>query len=201
MQFESLGDSCEFGMVQRRFGAEPLGLLRWSGTGPDSLAAAFRARFAGVGEPEFTEIGLLDGEYITTDTRYHMFTHTFTHEAAAPRDKFYAMQCKRIRFLREKLLQDLANPEKIFLYSHRLLNDQLTDELFDDMRSVGPRITLVCVRLADKDHPAGSVRFRREGLLVGAIGGFSTADIAVDEWLQLCAAAAEMTAGTMRQVA
>ena len=30
-QFESLGDSCERGLVQHRVGAEPLGLLRFGG--------------------------------------------------------------------------------------------------------------------------------------------------------------------------
>jgi hypothetical protein len=51
---ESLDDSCEFGMVQRRFGAEPLALPRWTDTPPDLLAAAFRARLKGVDEPQFT---------------------------------------------------------------------------------------------------------------------------------------------------
>ena len=30
LRFESLGADCEFGLVQRRYGAEPLGLLRWN---------------------------------------------------------------------------------------------------------------------------------------------------------------------------
>lgn len=30
-QFESLGDNCEFGLVQRIGGIEPLGLLRFAG--------------------------------------------------------------------------------------------------------------------------------------------------------------------------
>src|SRR5436305_104536 len=29
-RFESLGDNCEFGILQRLEGAEPLGLLRWA---------------------------------------------------------------------------------------------------------------------------------------------------------------------------
>ncbi len=29
LQFESLGQNCEFGLVQRRAGADPLGLLRF----------------------------------------------------------------------------------------------------------------------------------------------------------------------------
>ena len=31
LEFESLGDNCEFGLVQRHFGAEPISLLRFAG--------------------------------------------------------------------------------------------------------------------------------------------------------------------------
>jgi len=30
LQFESIGDNCELGLVQRRAGSEPLGLLRFA---------------------------------------------------------------------------------------------------------------------------------------------------------------------------
>ncbi len=201
MRFESLGDSCEFGAVQRRFGAEPLSLLRWTGTPPDRLAAAFRAGLKDVGEPEFTKLEVVNGEYITTDTRYRMFAHTFTMETAAPRDKFYVSQCRRMRFLRDKLLQDLTNAEKIFVYGSALLNDERIDALFDALRELGPRATLLCVRVADGGYPAGSVTRRREGLLVAGIRGFSTVDTAFAEWLRICAAAAEMTTEEPRQTA
>ena len=39
-QFESLGGTghgCEFGLFQRHFGAEPLGLLRWADLSPELL--------------------------------------------------------------------------------------------------------------------------------------------------------------------
>jgi tetratricopeptide (TPR) repeat protein len=193
MRFESLGDDCEFGLVQRRFGAEPFSLFRWMGTAPVELAAAFRAGLAGIGEPEFTELAIEDGIYHTTDTRYFMFGHTFTLETAAPRAKFYAAQCKRLQFLRDKLLRDLTAAEKIFVYGSAALTDELIDELFDAVRGLGPRATLLCVRVANDEHPAGSVRWRREGLLVGGIRGFSQVDIAIDQWLRICAAAAEMT--------
>ena len=32
LQFESIGDNCELGLVQRRAGSEPLGLLRFAGS-------------------------------------------------------------------------------------------------------------------------------------------------------------------------
>jgi hypothetical protein len=39
-RFSALGESCEFGMVQRRLGAEPLDLLRFSFTRAAPLTSA-----------------------------------------------------------------------------------------------------------------------------------------------------------------
>jgi len=51
MRFEALGENCELGFVQRHFGAEPLGLLRWAGISNASLVTALDTAFAGVGDP------------------------------------------------------------------------------------------------------------------------------------------------------
>jgi hypothetical protein len=40
LRFEALGQNCEFGVVQRHYGAEPLGLLRFSSTPLHLLVAA-----------------------------------------------------------------------------------------------------------------------------------------------------------------
>jgi hypothetical protein len=48
--FENLGDNCEFGIVQRRCGAEPLGLFRFSSTQLKPLIAGIRNRFTGMAE-------------------------------------------------------------------------------------------------------------------------------------------------------
>src|SRR5216683_6255225 len=42
-RFASLGDNCEFGLVQRRCGAEPLGLFRFATIGPESLVQLLEA--------------------------------------------------------------------------------------------------------------------------------------------------------------
>jgi tetratricopeptide (TPR) repeat protein len=50
-RFESLGSDCEFGIVQRLFQADPVGLLRWTTTEPEALVRALDTRFDGVGNP------------------------------------------------------------------------------------------------------------------------------------------------------
>lgn len=188
IRFESLGDSCEFGMVQRRFGAEPLSLLRWTGTPPEGLARALACRLEGVGDPEFTELQVSPqgSEYTMLDRRFEMFSHTFTPSYSQPFEAFHAAHCRRMKFMRNKLLDDFANSEKIFVYGSAKLDDENMAQLHMAARSLGTDVVLLCVRLADEAHPAGTVRLVVPGLLLGAITAFSTVNIALDEWLQVC---------------
>ena len=80
LRFESLGDGTEFGVVQWYFGANPLGLLRFTHTPPGLLCAALRAKFQGVGEPENTVLFANRGEWISQDTRYLLAMHTHLRE-------------------------------------------------------------------------------------------------------------------------
>ena len=52
LQFESMGHNCEFGLVQRHFGAEPLGLLRWNAISVEDVILGIEQQFEGVGNPE-----------------------------------------------------------------------------------------------------------------------------------------------------
>jgi tetratricopeptide (TPR) repeat protein len=117
MQFESLGQNCEFGLVQRRFGAEPLGLLRWAFVPPVHLAHLLETRFAGFGEPDNVTVQRSSwGEYCVQDTACNLTFHTFqTHDIGDPA-VFLAKQATRLRWLRDKLLADLSEANKIFVY-------------------------------------------------------------------------------------
>ena len=166
-QFESLGDNCEFGLVQRRFDAEPLGLLRWSGTEPEPLIAAVEARFAGVGELENLCISTWDnGEYKVSDARYGMVSHTFIYEAAFARDSFIEQQMRRIRILKKKLLQEMARGDKLLVYKSPDITPDQARRLCDACRAIGPS-TLLVVRPADEAHAAGTVEQTPAGLLLG----------------------------------
>ena len=50
LAFESLGENCDFGLVQRHAGAEPLGIYRFSGTNLYQLLSTLNNEFEGVGE-------------------------------------------------------------------------------------------------------------------------------------------------------
>ena len=110
MRFESLGGhfvGCEFGGIQRAYGAEPLGLLRWSEMTPESLVSSLMARFDGVGLIEntdlFVEFNDHYDEYRTRDKRFGMVMHTFVRADSLPFDAMMARTCRRLQYLARKL--------------------------------------------------------------------------------------------------
>src|ERR1700754_4026385 len=75
LKFESLGDNCELGLVQRRVGAEPLGLLRFSGTPLRHLLRAMEARFEGLADPNSIRIRPENGEFMVKLAKYDFLYH------------------------------------------------------------------------------------------------------------------------------
>lgn len=179
MQFESLGGSghgCEFGLFQRHYGAEPLGLLRWADLAPELLIKALESRFEGVGDLENTIIFSPEnsGEWWTKDKRYWMAMRSFVKTADVTLPQMTKMACRRLQFLRRKLIEDLAAGEKIFAYKNmfRNLTQAELNRLYQAVRSYGDS-TLFYVRYADEQHPAGSVEVSAPGLIIGYIEHFA----------------------------
>jgi predicted Zn-dependent protease len=194
MNFESLGDNCEFGFVQRFHGAEPLGLLRFSTMPYDLLMSALENRFEGVGDPENTilEVDELHQEFMISDKRYNMAAHTFTYVTAIDRQKFFQQQCRRLTYLRRKLITDLENCEKILVFrSLEFLSDQQVWALFRRIKTYGPN-TLLCVR--PQIYSAGGdgrVKQLDDRLWIGYVKIIPSAlmqmeNIAHSSWLKVC---------------
>jgi len=186
LAFESLGENCEFGVVQRHFGAEPLGLLRFTSTPPRLLTAALRDRFAGVGSPENTTLTEHNGEYMTRDKRYHMSMHTFIPAVNDDRTKRFANLCRRLVFLRDKLIGDLEEAEKHFVYGSRShLADEDIRGLWEAMQAYGKN-RLLLVHPAEASERPGTMRQLEDGLIVGFIDRVSVEAPSFDLWLKLC---------------
>ena len=206
MSFEEFGGAlfgCEFGGVQRAFGAKPLGLLRWADLAPENIISVLEQRFEGVGLPENTEIFIYEtgegGEYGTRDKRFHMAMHTFVQADSAPADKVFHDACRRLRYLSRKLMGDIESGGKIFVY--KLTYDSLTaaqlGRLHSAVRSYGPT-TLLYVRYSDQDHPDGSVEVVAPGLLVGYLDRFGVSrdgkglPLPINSWAAVCRQAREI---------
>jgi tetratricopeptide (TPR) repeat protein len=186
-RFESIGDTCEFGMVQRIFQADQVSLLRWAATSPGSLVTALNNRLEGVGDPEHTIIAINGDEYTTEDRRYLMHSHTFTSPSAEPYELFAPEQCRRLQWLREKFIGNLTAAAKIFVYKYEDgLTEADAEALHAALCNYCPDIAVLCVKLEEPGHPSGTVQQLRSGLFVGYIDKFSTVDISVSAWIAVC---------------
>lgn len=201
LHFESLGGrglGCEFGIFQRDYGAEPLGLLRWADMPPDKLVEVLRTRFAGVGDPDNTML-FVDREhgrpeYCTQDKRGMMFMRAFIYEDDMPYDRMWSQALRRLKFLRGKLIGDLEAGDKVFVYriTARNLTPDEIDGIWHAVRSYGDS-TLLYVRYEDEEHPNGTVEMVKPGLMIGYIDRFKqlpngdlTAAPPGKSWAEIC---------------
>jgi hypothetical protein len=184
LRFESLGDSCEFGMVQRRVGAEPLGLFRFAGAPLRHLIAAMEARFEGVADPEDIRVEPENGEYMIKLTRYDFIYHTHVRIGEADPAVLHRQQSRTVRFLTDKLIADLESPGKIMVF--RQNEPLLANDLVDfraALAAYGPAI-LLWVQAARTGHPPGSVVAVDDTLMIGYVSRLAERENAPDFDLQ-----------------
>ena len=199
MQFESLGENCEFGLAQRRCGAEPLGLLRFASTPLSALLAALGQRFDGLGDPDQLEIRVSENqrEYLVLDRRYGILYHPWLMVGEADPEGIRQRELMRLPLLKRKLIEDFEQGSKIFVYrGMQPLSPTLVWRLFAALRQFGPA-TLLWVERQDAKHPAGTVEVLGDGLLKGYIDRFAPGDnahdLSLDCWIALCRAALSIT--------
>ncbi len=191
-RFESLGQNCEFGLVQRQAGAEPLGLLRFSSTPLPRLLAALAARFDGMGTAATIDVRLSPNgrEYMVEDRRFGFLYHAWVGADEMSPDSVRQREIRRVPFLVRKLLEDLEAGEKIFVFKGMAaMPEEEAEPLTMALRRHGPN-TLLLATLADAQHPGGTVERRPGGLLVGYLDRFAPGhdahDFLYDQWIALC---------------
>jgi hypothetical protein len=169
LAFESLGDNCEFGLVQRQGRAEPLGLFRFAGMSLPKIVRALEARLSGIGTLETIEVFPVgdDREYMVRETWLDTSYHTFHYEDRTDPEDLRQREAKRLAFLRRKLLDDLATGEKIWVWRGETDPTDM-QPLLKVLRSLGPNI-LFSVVSADVDHPAGTVEWLDRDFMRGYV--------------------------------
>jgi hypothetical protein len=203
MRFESLGDNCEFGLVQRRMGAEPLGLLRFSYIELPLLLRGLRRGFDGLGDPNTTEVTAEgdDREFVVRESVYGMTYHTFQYEAQISLDTVRQQQATRLNFLRRKLMEDIATGEKIFVLKRSPpLRPEEVLPVYATLNEPG-RTWLLWMVPSDAAHPPGTVELLLPGLLRGYLDRFAPPEnaheLSLAAWTAVCEAAWRAVGGTL----
>ncbi len=183
--FEMLAGNCEFGGVQRRFGAEPLSLLRFAGATPDAAVRGLDNGFEGGGEDIEPWVSPdADREWMIHDRRYQFGYHTFVSSESVSAEALVRAERRKVAFLRRKFLEDLAEGHKVYVCADRFGQPrEAALPPFLALNRHGPRAMLWITTA--KDRPVGTVEEMFPGLMVGYIDGFMADGVprALDGWL------------------
>ncbi len=194
LRFESLGRDCEFGLLQRHHGAEPLGLLRWGGPTIDYLIKGFQAGFEGLGTPGTLRLEDRGREYFMHDDVYRILMHTFLPVDEAKRERILGQLSRRMLFLKRCLLDEVRIGERIFIFKdNETLDRSRILALHDEMSRYGPA-TLLVMQEAGAGRQAVDVERLRDRLFVGYVSRFGNNPVNADgswnipfqDWLNVC---------------
>jgi hypothetical protein len=171
--FESAGDNCEFGCVQRTLRVERPGLMHFGGMSAYDLARCVKTRFATFatdGSLEIVEYHGAEGhDFMGHEQRYHMWYHTGTLPGTISADALRRKEEVRLRRLAEKYLEDIELGEKLFVFRSLLpLRPVIVAGLVAAFRGVGPA-TLVWIQEASGAWAAGTARWLIPGLIVAYV--------------------------------
>jgi hypothetical protein len=156
--FESLGANCEFGLVQRYFGAEPLGLLRWSAIDVAGLVASLNNRFAEL--DSFSNYALIPGPKGDWDVQTPNFSlHLYVKMGSVEEAPLLKSAFRRVQFMARSLLETLEEAEKILVFKEWQfrMSDADIAALDDALRQYNTDTKFLAARLSSAENPPGSV--------------------------------------------
>ena len=190
--YQSLGQNCELGLFQRRCGAEPLGLLRFSSIFPDRLVQALRNRFAGVdAAAEFSLVAPRPGgELMGRQARFGLSYHTFKKENEVEIEALKVKELQRLGYLARLFVEQLENDEKIFVRLGDFEPEGEFRALHHLLRAFNPQARLLLVQPAPAR--AGQVERLGPNLYRGFLSSFADparvpSTLSVEDWLKVCA--------------
>ena len=189
-RFESIGQGCQFGLIQRQCGAEPLGLLRFVDTVTSKLVEGLVSRFTGVDNAAALDLEPTDDAQPRLRCRQTLYGLTYDTGFPAA-DSHSALvrhrQAQRLGFLRRKFFEDVASAKKIFVLTR---GDCLTYPeafaVYCALRLHGPATLLWTV--FGNQAEAGQVNKLARGFLRGELGDVDENGYgSLDAWLSIMA--------------
>ncbi len=197
--FDALGSDAEFGLVQRRFGAEPYGLFRWAETDARGLAAALESGLDGVGDAQaltlVPEGAAEGGSWVAVHRRWGFRRHAGPALAGTDPEALREVEARRQAVGRERLLTALRLGGRVLVYKERNPAEAaLLPALGAALQQLGAN-WLLWVGLGEP----GRVERRGERLLHGTLDRFAPpgnlAACSAEAWLGLVEAAREAVGG------
>jgi hypothetical protein len=191
--FESLGHNCEFGMLQRHVGAEPMGLLRFAGVTMNALVSGLQRGFEGVGDEVVVRTHAMETggeEYIVYDDRYGIGLHSFETTATATADQVRIDHEKKLTFAAGRFKKVLKDGTKCFVFQR---TGQITRSqalvVANLLQGFGPNALLYVD--TEPGLPSGAVEQVGYGLFHGRLDRMAPAgnigNLDILGWLSICA--------------
>jgi hypothetical protein len=196
--FESLGDNCEFGFVQKAFGIEEGNFFRWARINDmQYVIDLLDARFEGIFEYEnMRPRDLTMVEDLRFPIHYHTDVHSrkvgdewVTDRSEAEKREIFAREGEKAKYMARKFLVTIASQSKIYVAKQNsTLPDPIAKKLLWSLRALGDA-SLLYVVAADSAHPPGTVERLKPNLYKGYIDRFAeyhAADqISLDVWKRI----------------
>jgi hypothetical protein len=179
MQLESLGHNCEFGIAQRRCGAEPLGLLRFGFISCADMARGIERGFAGVGAPE--SLVIYDGpgeqpEMHARQTAYGINFHTQRYRGHADEAVVHTEMLRNLTFYERKFRETVEAGGKLFVVhcGSRGMPEAQARAIWLALRGHGANALVYVV--TGRQSEGGEVRRLAHGFYRGVIPSFAPLD-------------------------
>ena len=171
-----MGQNCEFGLTQRRCGAEPLGLFRFCNTWLHALIQCLRSEFSELDEEQFNIIESY-GEYAGLHKNLRVAYHTFVSaDQNADVDALRRKESTRLKMLVRLFREDLEDGEKVFvlLRMEPPLDEFEVLPVISLMRRYNPKAALLWITVAgpDERHLVGQCEIVGNNLLKGYLDRF-----------------------------
>jgi len=198
-RFESLGDNCEFGFVQRQLGLESGGLFRWSVTSATSLITLLETRFEDL--YRFENLVPTNSKNMIRDTATDIGFHTEMSVTGGSFDQdeetrraIYAKERLKIDYLIEKMISRLEDPQTIFVQKAQWgIDERDIRRLITQLRRYS-KCSLLHVSVSAQKELWGTIEQPEPGVMLGYLDRFapwSQADhVSLDHWKSLIKEAA-----------
>lgn len=198
-QFEGLGENCDFGVVQRAGGIEPLGLLRFGACNASDMVELLRTRFQRLLQAQDLWLEPVGPEReFWVKSHHSSFTaHTNRFEGQDDMGVVLTLYKERTRYLCEKLIGHMQNGRRLLIYKGQS-DIAIIREMLAQLQTYGAN-RLLWIRVADNEHRPRSVEQLSDGLLCGYVSRYGTYELdpslPVEEWIAICANAYRLWRG------